>query len=208
MLAVRRRPAPRVGDTRRRTSRRRTSSRATGATSGGSSPATRTSRRTCRSASRIPQLHARFEQSPADRLAEPLSRQITIFRQSTDEGEVDLVARGCRVTDCGRRGDPTRCTRTTRTRSRRRPINWFLPELDSPFYGGINTALRMADHLGRVHGVENRFVLWAAPERRLPPLGDRRGVPEPRATRRSTTTCRCEPRPGSPRATCRSRRSG
>ena len=42
-------------------------------------------------------------------------------------------------------------------------VNWFLPELDSPFYGGINTALRIADHLGRVHGVENRFVLWAHP---------------------------------------------
>ena len=112
--------------------------------------------------SRIPKLHARFEQSPADRLAEPLSRQITIFRQSTDEGEVDLVARGCRVTD-----SDVAAIRTLHSHNAHpfapKTVNWFLPELDSPFYGGINTALRMADHLGRVHGVENRFVLWAHP---------------------------------------------
>ncbi len=28
-----------------------------------------------------------------------------------------------------------------------RTINWFIPDIDSPFYGGINTALRIADYL-------------------------------------------------------------
>ena len=46
-----------------------------------------------------------------------------------------------------------------------RTVNWFIPDLDSPFYGGINTALRIADHLARDHGVENRFIAWSgAPE--------------------------------------------
>jgi GT2 family glycosyltransferase len=112
--------------------------------------------------SRIPQLQARFEQSPADRLAEPLSRQIKIFRQSTDESELDLVARGCRVTDADVAAIDTLHAHNAHPFAPK-TINWFLPELDSPFYGGINTALRMADHLARVHGVENRFVIWADP---------------------------------------------
>jgi len=37
-------------------------------------------------------------------------------------------------------------------------INWFIPGVDSPFYGGINTVFRIADHLSRLHGVHNRFV--------------------------------------------------
>jgi GT2 family glycosyltransferase len=112
--------------------------------------------------SRVPQLRARFEQTAADRIAEPLGRTIKIFRQSTDESEVDLVARGCRVTD-----SDVEAVRTLHAHNAEafapKTINWFLPELDSPFYGGINTALRIADHLARVHGVENRFVLWAHP---------------------------------------------
>ena len=112
--------------------------------------------------SRIPQLRSRFEPTPADRIAEPLNRQITIFRQSTDEGELDVVARGCRVSD----GD-VEAVHTLHAHNAEpfspKTVNWFLPELDSPFYGGINTALRMADHLARVHGVENRFVIWAHP---------------------------------------------
>jgi len=42
-----------------------------------------------------------------------------------------------------------------------RTINWFLPEIDSPFYGGINTIFRMADHLAAAHGVQNQFVVMA-----------------------------------------------
>jgi glycosyltransferase involved in cell wall biosynthesis len=112
--------------------------------------------------SRIPTLRARLEQSAADRLAEPLGREIKIFRQSTDEAEVDLVARGCRVSDADVKAIETLHAHNAHPFAPK-TINWFLPELDSPFYGGINTALRMADHLGRVHGVENRFVLWAHP---------------------------------------------
>lgn len=40
-------------------------------------------------------------------------------------------------------------------------IAWWLPDLESPFYGGVNTALRLADHLARHHGVANSFVVAA-----------------------------------------------
>lgn len=38
-------------------------------------------------------------------------------------------------------------------------LNWFIPEIDMPFFGGLNTAFRMADKLRREHGVRNRFVV-------------------------------------------------
>jgi GT2 family glycosyltransferase len=53
--------------------------------------------------SRVPRLRARYEQSASDRIAEPLGRQITVFRQSTDVAEVDPLARGCRITDAEHR---------------------------------------------------------------------------------------------------------
>ena len=36
------------------------------------------------------------------------------------------------------------------------------PTSTRPFYGGINTALRIADYLHRNHGVQNRFVVWGS----------------------------------------------
>lgn len=43
-----------------------------------------------------------------------------------------------------------------------RTINWFIPDIDMPFFGGLNTAFRLADKLGREHGVKNRFVVLGA----------------------------------------------
>lgn len=43
-----------------------------------------------------------------------------------------------------------------------RTINWFVPDIDLPFFGGLNTAFRIADKLTRDHGVTNRFVMMAA----------------------------------------------
>lgn len=43
-----------------------------------------------------------------------------------------------------------------------RTINWFVPDIDMPFFGGLNTAFRLADKLARDHGVANRFVMMAA----------------------------------------------
>lgn len=43
-----------------------------------------------------------------------------------------------------------------------RTINWFIPDIDMPFFGGLNTAFRLADKLKREHGVRNRFVVLGA----------------------------------------------
>lgn len=42
-------------------------------------------------------------------------------------------------------------------------INWFIPDIDMPFFGGLNTAFRIAEKLALEHGVRNRFVFLAAP---------------------------------------------
>ncbi|AYG04279.1 glycosyltransferase family protein [Gryllotalpicola protaetiae] len=42
-------------------------------------------------------------------------------------------------------------------------INWYIPDIDMPFFGGLNTAFRIADKLRRDHGVRNRFIMLAAP---------------------------------------------
>jgi GT2 family glycosyltransferase len=44
-------------------------------------------------------------------------------------------------------------------------ITWFVPDFENPFYGGIHTIFRFADHLQRVHGVKSRFaVIGTGPE--------------------------------------------
>ena len=61
------------------------------------------------------------------------------------------------------RSASTRSTPAPGGRAEVTSVNWFFPDIDSPFYGGINTALRIADHLAREHGVEQRFVVMANP---------------------------------------------
>jgi O-antigen biosynthesis protein len=42
-------------------------------------------------------------------------------------------------------------------------VNWFIPDIDMPFFGGVNTAFRMAEKLTLENGVQNRFIFLAAP---------------------------------------------
>lgn len=44
-----------------------------------------------------------------------------------------------------------------------RSINWFIPDIDMPYFGGLNTAFRIAAKLQRDHGVHNRFVVFGSP---------------------------------------------
>jgi glycosyltransferase involved in cell wall biosynthesis len=87
---------------------------------------------------------------------------VAVFRQNNDAAEASLLAGLCRA-DAGLRGRVQAAHRRNRARSEVRTINWFVPDIDSPYYGGINTALRTADQLAREHGVENRFVAVTTP---------------------------------------------
>lgn len=107
-----------------------------------------------------PKLRRAHEPSPLQTVADSLGRDFTVFRQQADEAESYWLADTCRadeaLEDSGR-------TRPAHSHSDVRTVTWFVPDIDSPFYGGINTALRLADYLARRHGVENRFVVMSAP---------------------------------------------
>jgi glycosyltransferase involved in cell wall biosynthesis len=40
-----------------------------------------------------------------------------------------------------------------------RVCNWYLPQFDNPFYGGVMTILRLAESLQRLHGIRQRFLI-------------------------------------------------
>lgn len=107
--------------------------------------------------SRVPVLKGRHEPTPGERLEVPLGRSFKVFRQRSSGEEATALADLCHTSPVlevdashlAHRGDiPVRT------------LNWFIPELDSPFYGGINTALRIAAHLSEHHDVANQFVVW------------------------------------------------
>lgn len=43
-----------------------------------------------------------------------------------------------------------------------RVCNWYLPQFDNPFYGGVMTILRLAESLQRLHGIKQRFLICGA----------------------------------------------
>lgn len=112
--------------------------------------------------SREPQLRDDGEISSMQHVAGVVNRPFTVFRQSSTQEEVNWLATICRA-DAGLR---PRVEAAHAQLVGPRPVttvNWFLPDIDSPFYGGINTALRIADQLAADHGVANRFVVMAPP---------------------------------------------
>ncbi|MCL6538768.1 MAG: glycosyltransferase [Acidothermus sp.] len=114
-------------------------------------------------ASRELRLRRPRERGPLSRVSAVLGRELEIFRQRNDTAESTMLAGICEADDV----DVAAVARLHEQNGGRidvRVINWYIPGIDSPFYGGINTALRIADHLARHHGVQNRFVVWSRPE--------------------------------------------
>ena len=106
---------------------------------------------------RVPALRGRNEPTPGERIAGPLGRSFTVFRQRGSEEEAVGLADLCRT----RPADAVvKLHAELSGASQVKTVNWFIPDIDSPFYGGINTAFRIAAHLAEHHGVENRFVVW------------------------------------------------
>lgn len=112
--------------------------------------------------SAVPQWRRRHEPSQRERAGRHIHRQLEVFRQKSDAAESRLLAEACRITE-GRIAEIATAHGATGGRREVRTVNWFIPDIDSPFYGGINTALRIADQLTRTHGVRHRFVVWGSP---------------------------------------------
>lgn len=109
--------------------------------------------------SRVPQLRGAGEPTPHERVSGPLGRTFTVFRQRSDEAESRQLADMARALPIDVHAVEA-LHRDNAEPFEVKTINWFVPEIDSPFYGGINTALRIADQLARSHGVKNRFIVW------------------------------------------------
>jgi O-antigen biosynthesis protein len=109
--------------------------------------------------SRVPQLRGRTEPTADERLSSALDYKVQVFRQTSSDDEATTLAEVCQATNA-----EVRSTQALHDANRApfdpQTINWFVPALDSPFYGGINTALRMADYLARTYGVRNQFAVW------------------------------------------------
>lgn len=107
-----------------------------------------------------PQLRAGDEPTALETVGDVLGRKFSVFRQRSDEKESKMLAKQCRAdrsleqrVRAQHHADPDPITVKT--------VNWFIPEIDSPFYGGINTAFRIAARLASEHGVQNQFVVAA-----------------------------------------------
>lgn len=112
--------------------------------------------------SREPRFRGPSERPAREMLADPLGRSLKVFRQANDEGEAMMLADLCRA-DSGDRARVEALHSATTGYREVRTVNWFIPDIDSPFYGGIHTAFRIADKLHRDNGVVNRFIVWGAP---------------------------------------------
>jgi GT2 family glycosyltransferase/glycosyltransferase involved in cell wall biosynthesis len=111
--------------------------------------------------STVPQLKPAGEPAPIVTVGGALNRDFRVFRQEASEDEARWLAHNCRA-DEGLRGKVIAQHEADSLPFDVRTVNWFIPDIDSPFYGGINTAFRIADQLRRHHGVRNRFVVMAA----------------------------------------------
>ena len=116
-----------------------------------------------------PALRSHDELTVLERLSWILHRPMEVFSQSFGaEGREAKawapLAEADRDLSAAIAGDH----RARKGRHEVRTVNWFVPEFQNPFYGGIHTAFRLADHLAARHGVESRFMVIAEPRAHNP----------------------------------------
>ncbi len=109
-----------------------------------------------------PVLHCEETPGVHARLSEMLGRPMEVFHQRNDVGEAHALAFASEA-DRNLADEVRRGHRAVAGRQEVRTVNWFVPEFQNPFYGGIHTVFRLADHLAVHHGVENRFMVTAGP---------------------------------------------
>lgn len=113
--------------------------------------------------SAIPMLRDMDEPNPADVALEGLGRPV---HKHVQRSNISEEANGLLGTASASRAEVDRLRSSHASHTGWRDvesINWFIPEIDMPFFGGLNTAFRIADKLRREHGVRNRFVVLGSP---------------------------------------------
>ena len=111
-----------------------------------------------------PEPVVRCEETPGvmKQLTEMLGRPMEIFYQRNEAGEAHALAFAS-TADRQLAESVHREHRAILGRREVKTVNWFVPEFQNPFYGGIHTVFRLADNLAVNHGVENRFMVMSGP---------------------------------------------
>jgi GT2 family glycosyltransferase/glycosyltransferase involved in cell wall biosynthesis len=108
--------------------------------------------------STAPRLRRRGEPGALELVSPHLGRTLGVWHSQEDLPQAGSLAARCRIEPAGveavRAGH-----RAAAAPAAPRTLNWYIPGIDSPFYGGINTALRIAAKLTRDNGIENRIVV-------------------------------------------------
>ncbi|MGK0740675.1 rhamnosyltransferase WsaF family glycosyltransferase [Leucobacter sp. Z1108] len=113
--------------------------------------------------SAVPKFAGKHEENPALVCQRALGRRQIKFVQRANIAE---EARQLLWTSAVTRDDVARLRSSHQEHASRfevRTINWFIPEVDMPFFGGLNTAFRIADKMRVENGVRNRFVVLGEP---------------------------------------------
>ena len=113
-----------------------------------------------------PRLRHPDEPRPTAAVAPALGRNLTPYKQGAAKMEEEAAAlvEWCQISP-GEVEATKRLHEANAAPSEVRSINWFIPDFENPFYGGLHTILRFADHFKRNYGVQNRFiVLGTGPE--------------------------------------------
>jgi GT2 family glycosyltransferase/glycosyltransferase involved in cell wall biosynthesis len=110
----------------------------------------------------VPRLRRPWDRTALQLLAPQVGRNFGVFRQQMSEPEAQMFADVCHADDAVVASIAERHAANAEP-FEVRTVNWFLPDVENPYYGGINTILRVADLLARRHGVENRLIFIAAP---------------------------------------------
>jgi len=110
-----------------------------------------------------PTLASRGEPVPVRQLQESLGRPHIVVKQNMGIAEEAVGLLG--TASVSRQAVDNLASQHAALAGRRdvKTINWFIPDIDMPFFGGLNTAFRIADKLRRDHGVQNRFIMLASP---------------------------------------------
>lgn len=103
----------------------------------------------------------RYVKSAVRRVAQYVLGEPITPKQSTWAGYTSDALQLAKIIDCTpeqmqqQQQHPERVAHNVADRI----CNWYLPQFDNPFYGGIMTILRLAEYLQRCHGIKQRILI-------------------------------------------------
>lgn len=106
----------------------------------------------------------RYVKSAVRRVAQYVLGDGAVLTQSTWAGYTRDALQLANIIDCTpaqmqqQQQNPERIVANLEDRI----CNWYLPQFDNPFYGGVMTILRLSEYLLRTHGIKQRILICGA----------------------------------------------